>query len=346
MDKATLTRQDAQTRAQLVTENHASQTTAEALERIGECLQEAIEQPAKDSALLPPYPLEELAEISSLMAGNWHLSETVDGAIHISYLLKRERVVRIESRYDGCDMSLLTALREEGLKIVSSRVSGVGSDNKAVSLELVPEIPAQLRFCATDDHDLSVWIVNADQLGARECRFASSDVDSAFCAMLQSFVRQGDSAWLGRLVETGKTATWQSIVKTQPESPVPESARIIQFGPREQAQKGSLHLSMGGLEYSVESEAAETTLGRGLDCTMRVEALSVSRQHARLTFDSGDFYLEDVSSNGTFIQQRGKPELFIHKGLRKLSGEGVFSLGSSVLEPDSVLIRYRVESSQ
>lgn len=47
-------------------------------------------------------------------------------------------------------------------------------------------------------------------------------------------------------------------------------------------------------------------LGRALDCQVHIQDLAVSRRHARITFSSGQYIVEDLGSgNGTFVN--GKP---------------------------------------
>ena len=53
-------------------------------------------------------------------------------------------------------------------------------------------------------------------------------------------------------------------------------------------------------EISLESDRA--VLGRHPDCDVVLDAASVSRQHAQITRDGGDFFIEDLHSrNGTFV---------------------------------------------
>jgi hypothetical protein len=50
------------------------------------------------------------------------------------------------------------------------------------------------------------------------------------------------------------------------------------------------------------SVAAELLVGRGLDCDIRLEDISVSRQHAQLRFRDGAWIVRDLdSTNGTCV---------------------------------------------
>ncbi|MCA9548301.1 MAG: FHA domain-containing protein, partial [Myxococcales bacterium] len=46
----------------------------------------------------------------------------------------------------------------------------------------------------------------------------------------------------------------------------------------------------------------ETSIGRHPACTITVAQASVSRKHARIFFEAGGYYVEDLnSSNGTYV---------------------------------------------
>src|SRR5262245_12078443 len=61
-----------------------------------------------------------------------------------------------------------------------------------------------------------------------------------------------------------------------------------------------LHGPDAGRHISLSGE--RTVLGRNADCTIPLAGKQVSRQHANLTFSSGQYALEDLgSSNGTFV---------------------------------------------
>jgi serine phosphatase RsbU (regulator of sigma subunit) len=55
-----------------------------------------------------------------------------------------------------------------------------------------------------------------------------------------------------------------------------------------------------GRQFSLD--ASPSILGRQLDCNVCLDAKAVSRQHAQILQQGGDFYVEDLgSSNGTFV---------------------------------------------
>ena len=69
-------------------------------------------------------------------------------------------------------------------------------------------------------------------------------------------------------------------------------------------QTHSIESASGTREHSFDS-APEITLGRNPENTLVLQANSVSKQHARLSFRDGDYYLEDLGSRmGTFVNKK------------------------------------------
>ena len=53
------------------------------------------------------------------------------------------------------------------------------------------------------------------------------------------------------------------------------------------------------------------------------------------------FYLEDHSSNGTYIRPDGAREIFVHRGQVLLQGEGLIRLGEPIAVKGPLDIEYR-----
>ncbi len=68
--------------------------------------------------------------------------------------------------------------------------------------------------------------------------------------------------------------------------------------------------------------AAETQIGRGHDCQIRLDDEYVSRTHARIKFESGQFFIYDVgSSAGTYVNDRKVQRLMLYDGTQIRLGE-------------------------
>lgn len=60
-----------------------------------------------------------------------------------------------------------------------------------------------------------------------------------------------------------------------------------------------------GHEGRLDLEAGEAKIGRGMDCAIRTDDAMVSRNHARLYWDGGQCFVEDLgSANGVFYQEQ------------------------------------------
>ncbi len=80
-------------------------------------------------------------------------------------------------------------------------------------------------------------------------------------------------------------------------------------------------------------------IGRSSDCLATFNSRFVSRQHARLYFEDGAYYLADESINGTYIQN-DDGETFVTKGKVLVKGSGVISLGVPIDHSESDLIHF------
>ncbi len=68
------------------------------------------------------------------------------------------------------------------------------------------------------------------------------------------------------------------------------------------------------------------TIGRDLagECGIAIHAPSISRVHAKLTLDAGVWTVSDLSSNGTFVEERRVEAAAIHAGERLRFGQVAF----------------------
>lgn len=63
----------------------------------------------------------------------------------------------------------------------------------------------------------------------------------------------------------------------------------------------SLQLSYGSKDLRIEEKDTPFTIGRGQECSFVVSAETVSRIHLLITTRSGNWFLTDRSTNGTFV---------------------------------------------
>lgn len=98
---------------------------------------------------------------------------------------------------------------------------------------------------------------------------------------------------------------------------------------------------MGEATHSMTSASNEPlTLGRGNDATFVVDGSSASRAHAKIFRRGSRFYLEDHSTNGTFIKPRQGNPIFVHRDQVQLQGAGGISLGQAVSDDSPAHIEF------
>lgn len=94
------------------------------------------------------------------------------------------------------------------------------------------------------------------------------------------------------------------------------------------------------------TEGNEVLLGRGEQCTLRVDSEAASRIHAILKCRGGRLIIADRSTNGTFIRTGAgrraadNSELFFHHDEWITTCDGVVSLGRPISSQDAVLIHF------
>lgn len=121
-----------------------------------------------------------------------------------------------------------------------------------------------------------------------------------------------------------------------------ETAQLTTLAPKLfAAQRSSLELRVGMQVVRTGSdETQDITLGRGVDNALVVPGTSASRRHAKVTSRSGRFYLEDHSTNGTYVRQDEGEEIVVHRDEILLTGSGYIRLGDPLGEEGTLDIEF------
>lgn len=112
---------------------------------------------------------------------------------------------------------------------------------------------------------------------------------------------------------------------------------------RSDAEEYRLRLTYREQEIVVNDKRTEILLGRSSRCHVAVTESLASRQHVKLEWRRGKFFITDQSTNGTYIFQEGSQETFIRREQILLGGRGQISLGRAVNNDPTELISYCVE---
>jgi class 3 adenylate cyclase len=90
---------------------------------------------------------------------------------------------------------------------------------------------------------------------------------------------------------------------------------------------GMLSLRYAGNAVVVSAQAGACVIGRDDDCRIRVDHRLVSRRHASIECAAGKFFLQDHSTNGTYVAERNGAPVLVHRELFQLKDSGLISLG-------------------
>ncbi len=121
-----------------------------------------------------------------------------------------------------------------------------------------------------------------------------------------------------------------------------EKQQLTDYRPPLQAKSRavSLHLRYGTTLVIVDASATACLIGRDDDCRMKIDHRLVSRRHASIECVSGKFFLQDHSTNGTYVREAGGAEpMLVRRELYQLNGSGAISLGiEPAVNPDHLII--------
>jgi adenylate cyclase len=97
--------------------------------------------------------------------------------------------------------------------------------------------------------------------------------------------------------------------------------------PLRKAVAASLTLRYSGRAVLVGSQAAACLIGRDDDCGIKVDHRLASRRHASVECVAGKFFLQDHSTNGTYVAERNAAAVLVHREILQLKVSGLISLG-------------------
>jgi adenylate cyclase len=97
--------------------------------------------------------------------------------------------------------------------------------------------------------------------------------------------------------------------------------------PLRKTAAGGLSLHYSGSRLLIGAGTGACVIGRDDDCRLRIEHRLVSRRHASIECVAGKFFLQDHSTNGTYVAERSGSPVLVHRELLQLKEPGVISLG-------------------
>ena len=90
--------------------------------------------------------------------------------------------------------------------------------------------------------------------------------------------------------------------------------------------QNALRLRLGETEITLDANRPTATIGRHTASDLVLSDAGASRQHARLELRHGNFYLCDLSTNGTVLRTHDEEPTFLRREEAILVGSGRFGL--------------------
>ncbi|MGE5472085.1 MAG: FHA domain-containing protein [Bacteroidota bacterium] len=88
-----------------------------------------------------------------------------------------------------------------------------------------------------------------------------------------------------------------------------------------------------GQDYLLDDKLQLLTMGRDFANRLQIDDRKASRSHARIEKRNNGYYLVDTSTNGTFVNLPGRPEVLVRRREMLLDGSGSISFGASKSDP-------------
>ena len=108
----------------------------------------------------------------------------------------------------------------------------------------------------------------------------------------------------------------------------------------------TLLLSFEGREIEMKPSTSEMSIGRDPTCDVVLDSNFASRNHATIISRRGKFFLNDHSSNGTYVRRDGEAATFLKRDLLQLNQKGEISVGQDPDKNPEGLIHYQVAESE
>lgn len=108
----------------------------------------------------------------------------------------------------------------------------------------------------------------------------------------------------------------------------------------EPEQRARLELRYHDQSLTMGDERPQVVLGRSKGADIPVAEALASRQHVRIEFRRGKFFIVDQSTNGTYVLS-GESESFLRREEMPLSGSGKISLGRSFAENPQEVVHFK-----
>lgn len=239
--------------------------------------------------------------------------------------------------HDGKTTEFLNFLKGAGITVKSSRVVGSKTEEQKAEIEIEPRIERELLFARAGFGDyIKLELRNHENLGISNYLVKPHQVGTDFLEQLHRFLAHKPNHFLEQIarkmtdVEELEEATIQANVEDFVD--LPSSAEILSFEEHAEAGKAgaeTIELCFRDLAITFDRNQPVCHMGRKFPADILIRSKFVSRDHATLVYENGEFTLHDHSSNGSYVQIGSRPVNFLHNEAMILEKSGRISLGVS-----------------
>ena len=96
--------------------------------------------------------------------------------------------------------------------------------------------------------------------------------------------------------------------------------------------------------FDLDESSTSAVLGRSKTADVTVNESLASRQHVKIEYRRGKFFIIDQSTNGTYVKSSNADESFLRREEMPLSGSGMISLGRSFREDPKEVVHYQSDA--
>jgi hypothetical protein len=322
-----------------------------ALQRIHDYLEQSVDSFQEQSGMRSFNLLvHEFGMLGGLKQGDYKLQQLVRGQnleVELGFTLSRRENASFTIPYGPVsEQHIIKLLKNDGVRIVRSRVLGSAGDNQQLNFEIKARIPVRFQFEADCENGvLRLAVHNFEILGIERYIIQPQQVDNEFLNQLGRFISRRRNVFLQHAMSTVAGYPQQlSVDESEEETPATETAaaNIISLDPAMLAGQREIVLSYREMTFTFDRYRPECQFGRKFPAEILVRSRYVSRSHGWLRYKKNRFVFEDTSSNGTFIQLEGKSVRFLHQNSMVLKGSGIISLGVSIGSEKRDLIYFEV----
>ncbi|MEM7541505.1 MAG: adenylate/guanylate cyclase domain-containing protein [Pseudomonadota bacterium] len=109
--------------------------------------------------------------------------------------------------------------------------------------------------------------------------------------------------------------------------------------PAEPVIRAELNLTYHTQEHTMNDERTQVVMGRSKTADISVAESLASRQHVRIEYRRGKFFIIDQSTNGTYVRL-SDGDAFLRREEMQLNGAGEISLGRAFDEDPQEIVRF------